>query len=172
MKGFHWQPESRPKDRKDISPLELRRSERTRYLARSMPRFNETERYFPGHMKSIAKKLAAADSLRRVRHAEARERQALAEQEAALAAQDSLAAAPADSTLAVPKDSLAAPAAPKDSLAARTGQEGAVQPADSLAAGPGAAAAVEPVHVPTAEELKAARKAEAEAKRQARGVAR
>lgn len=172
MKGFHWQPESRPKDRKDISPLELRRSERTRYLARSMPRFNETERYFPGHMKSIAKKLAAADSLRRVRHAEARERQALAEQEAALAAQDSLAASPADSTLAVPKDSLAAPAAPKDSLAARTGQEGAVQPADSLAAGPGAAAAVEPVHVPTAEELKAARREEAEAKRQARVDAR
>jgi hypothetical protein len=172
MKGFHWQPESRPKDRKDITPLELRRSERTRYLARSMPRFNETERYFPGHMKSIAKKLAAADSLRRVRHAEARERQALAEQEAALAAQDSLAAAPADSTLAVPKDSLAAPAAPKDSLAARTGQEGAVQPADSLAAGPGAAVAVEPVHVPTAEELKAARREEAEAKRQARVDAR
>ena len=170
MKGFHWQPESRPKGRKDITPLELRRSERVRYLARPMPRFAETERYFPGHMQSIARKLAAADSLRRVRHAEARERQSLAEQEAALAAQDSLAAARADSTLTVAKDSLGAATAPKDSLAARSGQD--AQPADSLAAGAGAAAAVETEHVLTPEELRAARREEAEAKRQARADAR
>ena len=169
MKGFHWQPESRPKNRKDITPLELRRSERVRYLARPMPRFAETERYFPGHMQSIAKKLAAADSLRRVRHAEARERQRLAEQEAALAAQDSL-AVPADSALAVAKDSLGTPAAPKDSLAARNGQD--AQPADSLAADAGAAAALEAEHVLTPEELRAARREEAEAKRQARADAR
>ena len=134
MKGFSWQPDRRPKDKNDITPLELRRSERTRYLARPMPKFTQTERYFPGHMKSIAKKLAAVDSLRQVRHAEAQRRQA--EQEAALAAErdslaalDSLAAAPTDSVLAAPKDTLKAPS---DSVVA-------VKPAaDTVAAAPAA----------------------------------
>ena len=39
MKGFNWQPDLRPKGKKDITKLPLRRSERTSYLARPMPRF-------------------------------------------------------------------------------------------------------------------------------------
>ena len=186
MKGFSWQPDLRPKGKWDITSLELRPSERLRYLSRSMPSFVETERYFPGHMKSIAQKLAAADSLRRVRHAEERERQAQAEREAALAEMsDSLSqqtsalsdslvitAVPADGP--APADSLLKPAVPKE----------VHEPADSLSTGPGAEGALmENERELSLEELKAeaearkaaekaSRKAEAEAKRQARSEAR
>lgn len=167
MKGFSWQPERRPKDKSDITPLELRRSERMRYLARPMPKFTQTERYFPGHMKSIAKKLEAADSLRRVRHAEAQRREAerqaaLAAERDSLAALDSLSTAPADSLLTAPKDSLKAPA---DSAAA-------VKPVqDSVSVAP----AQEPERVLTPAEQKAAeaaRKAEAKAARKAAAAAK
>jgi hypothetical protein len=171
MKGFHWQPESRPRGKSDITPLELRRSERTKYLARSMPTFNQTESYFPGHMKSIAKKLAAADSLRQVRHAEERRRQALAEQEAEMkAAQDSLEAASAADSLAVVS---ATPEVEKD----------VPSPVDSVSSHRPSPVVAEPERELTPEEIKAkeaaekaaqkaARKAENEAKRQARVDAR
>jgi len=174
MKGFNWQPDIRPKGKEDITDLPLRRSERVRYLARPMPRFTETERYFPGHMKSIARKLAAVDSLRQVRHAEERRRHALAEQEAAMAAAaDSLQAA-ADSINAV---------APADSLLDAGGSEPVSSPADTVMSGGKPVKPAVPVHEMTPEELKAAeaaqkaaekaaRKAEAEAKRQARIDAR
>jgi len=179
LKGFDWQPGLRPRDRNDITQLVLREPERMEYLSRSMPKFSETERYFPGHMKSIAKKLAAADSLRRVRHAEERRRQALAEEQAALAAADSLLAV-ADSLQAA-ADSLAqAPAAEQK---ASSDSLGAKAPADTVLAG---GKPVEPGDLAeemTPEEQKAAeaerkaaeraaRKAEAEAKRQARIDAR
>ena len=174
MKGFNWQPDIRPKGKEDITDLPLRRSERVRYLARPMPRFTETERYFPGHMKSIARKLAAADSLRQVRHAEERRRQALADQEAAMAAAaDSLQAA-ADSINTV---------APADSLPDAGGSESVSSPADTVMSGGKPVKSAVPVREMTPEELKAAeaaqkaaekaaRKAEAEAKRQARIDAR
>lgn len=181
LKGFHWQPETRPKDKNDITVLELREPERFEYLSRAMPKFTETERYFPGHMKSIAKKLAAADSLRRVRHAEERRRQALAEQEAALAAADSLQAeAAADSLAAAPAAGQADAAAQAAEGSPKAGAEAqASAPVDTVLAG---GKPVEPGEIasePTPEELKAAeaarkaaekavRKAEAEAKRQAR----
>ena len=171
MKGFNWQPDIRPKGKDDITKLPLRRSERVGYLARPMPRFTETERYFPGHMRSIARKLAVADSLRQVRHAEERRRHELAEQEAALAAAaDSLqAAAAADSVLA---------AAPVGSL-----RNEVVSPVEDVVSGSKAVEPEAPAHEMTPEELKAAeaarkaaeqaaRKAEAEAKRQARIDAR
>ncbi len=184
MKGFSWQPETRPKGKEDITTLELRPSERLKYLARPMPAFTETDRYFPGHMDAVAKKLAAADSLRRVRHAEERERQVLREAELAAAA-DSLsqeAAAPSDTvSITVGAEGAAAPA---DSLAGPVVHEQVPAQADSLAVD-----AVEG-NVPVVnerelspEELKAeaqarkaagkaAKKAEAEAKRKARSDAR
>jgi len=184
MKGFTWQPETRPKGKEDITTLELRPSERLKYLARPMPAFTETDRYFPGHMDAVAKKLAAADSLRRVRHAEERERQALREAELAAAA-DSLsqeAAAPSD-TVSITAGAEGA-AAPTDSLAGPVVHEQVPAQADSLAVD------VVEGNVPVAnerelspEELKAeaqarkaaekaAKKAEAEAKRKARSDAR
>ena len=184
MKGFSWQPESRPKGKEDITTLELRPSERLKYLARPMPAFTETDRYFPGHMASVAKKLAAADSLRRVRHAQERERQALREAELA-AASDSLSQevpAPADTVvITAGTEDVAAPA---DSLAGRLIPKEVSGPSDSLSVD--LAEEIVPEvneHVPSPEELKAeaearkaaekaARKAEAEAKRQARIDAR
>ena len=176
MKGFNWQPDIRPKGKNDITELPLRRSERTGYLARPMPRFTETERYFPGHMKSIARKLEAADSLRRARHAEERRRQALAEQEAALAAAaDSLQAEAAVDTVAVDL--------PEDVLQGAGGSPAAVAPADTVLSGGKPVEPEVPSRELTPEELKAAeaarkeaekaaRKAETEAKRQARANAR
>ena len=121
MKGFLWQPDFRPTGKEDITELELRPSERMRYLARSMPSFNETERYFPGHMRSIARKLSQADSLRRVRHAEESRKQALLEQEtAAQAAKDSLRTP--DAGVEARDDGQELPDAP----------EGLGQPSDSL----------------------------------------
>ena len=172
MKGFNWQPELRPRDKSDITPLELRRSERTKYLARSLPQFTQTENFFPGHMRAIAKKLAAADSLRQVRHAEERRRQALAEQQAELeAVQDSLAASAAADSLA---SVTTVPEPEEDIVPAR----------DSVSvSGELPERVEEPVRELTPEEQKAAeaaekaaekaaRKAEAEAKRQARVDAR
>ena len=176
MKGFNWQPDLRPKGKEDITKLPLRRSERTSYLALPMPRFTETERYFPGHMKSIARKLAAADSLRQVRHAEERRRHALAEQEVALAAEaDSLQAeAPMDTTTVN---------VPLDSLQGAGGSPAAVAPADTVLSGGKPVEPEVPARELTPEELKAAEaarkaaeraahKAEVEAKRQARANAR
>ena len=184
MKGFSWQPETRPKGKEDITTLELRPSERLKYLARPMPAFTETDRYFPGHMDAVAKKLAAADSLRRVRHAEERERQALREAELAAAA-DSLsqeAAAPSD-TVSITAGAEGA-AAPADSLAGPAVHEQVPAQADSLAvdAAEGNVPVVNEREL-SPEELKAeaqarkaaekaAKKAEAEAKRKARSDAR
>ena len=187
MKGFLWQPESRPKGKEDITDLELRPSERLSYLSRPMPSFMETERYFPGHMKAIAAKLAAADSLRRVRHAEERERQALLERQAALEElPDSLAqqgtepegelviTAGAEEGQEVPKDSLGTPGLPDivpvqaDSLSVDAeemealGENERELSLEELKAGAEALKAAD----------KAARKAEAEAKRKARSDAR
>ncbi len=178
MRGFHWQPEKRPRSRYDITRQELRPSERSKYLAVSMPRFIETETYFPGHMKSIEKKLAAADSLRRVRHAEEAERQAQAEREAAqeAARKDSLAVSAGDAAeTAAAGGEKEVPVAPEAGAAV----------ADSLSAGaePEIPEVSEPERELTPSELKAAeearkaadkaaRKAEAEAKRQARIDAR
>ena len=175
MKGFNWQPGRRPKGKSDITPLELRRSERVQYLSRSMPSFTQTETYFPGHMKAIAKKLAAADSLRQVRHAEERRKQAMAEQEAEMKAlQDSLDAVVAADSLDVIEE--------VPEMAAK----GVPSPADSVSGARRPSPVVvepEPLRELTPEEIKAreaaekaaqkaARKADAEAKRQARVDAR
>ena len=197
MKGFSWKPQIRPAGKEDITSLELRPSERLRYLARPMPSFTETERYFPGHMKTIAAKLAAADSLRRVRHAEERERQA--EREAALAlASDSLSVAAADSLVITagidgeeeeaPGDILEeTPDIPEDlSEVADSLSVGMDAVTDSLSVGSEEEEAFEELdlgHESSPEELKAreaarkaaekaARKAESEAKRKARSEAR
>ena len=81
MKGFNWQPDLRPKGKEDITPLELRPSERSTYITRPMPTFTQTEKYFPGHMDSIKKMLAAQDSIRRAQHAEQVRLQKLAEEQ-------------------------------------------------------------------------------------------
>ena len=193
MKGFSWQPERRPKGKEDITDLELRPSERLRYLSRAMPSFTETEKYFPGHMEAIAAKLAAADSLRRVRHAEERERQALAERQAALeASPDSLAQKgldpeglePEGREVVIDAGFEEGEGAPEESIGAPEFPEEVLEQADSLSVGVEEMEALgENERELSLEELKAeaearkaadkaARKEEAEAKRQARSEAR
>ena len=63
MKGFRWDPERRPRGRRDITPLVPRASQRTSYLARPHAEFKETDKYFPGHIKQIYKDIAYRDSM-------------------------------------------------------------------------------------------------------------
>lgn len=122
LKGFNWLPGLRPEGKEDITPLELRGSQRTSYTGRPMPMFSQTEKYFPGHMASIRKMLASQDSIRRVRHAEDVRRQKEAE-ELNKAALDSTASARVPDSTDIAKtsaDSLAVKdlPAPSDTTAA------------------------------------------------------
>ena len=101
LKGFQWQPEKRPKGPQDITSLKPRKSERERYEAIPRAQFNQTDTYFPGHMKGVYKMLQQQDSLNRAKRAERRRLEELGRQQAAVA--DSLAGA-------VPSDSLSGPA--------------------------------------------------------------
>ena len=63
MKGFRWDPERKPLGPQDITPLTVRPSERTSYLARPHAQFKETNVYFPGHIKKIYQDIAYRDSM-------------------------------------------------------------------------------------------------------------
>ena len=156
LKGFNWQPELRPQGKEDITPLQLRETERARYLAHAMPGFTETERYFPGHMDAIRKKLASQDSVRRVQHADEVRRRNLVEEQEALKVTDSLAALEILEKIAA-ADS---PADSSDTAVVRDADE-VIAPADSLTAVADTAAVNEPAPV----DEKALRAAEAEARR-------
>ena len=91
LKGFQWQPEKRPKGPQDITSLKPRKSERERYEAIPRAQFNQTDTYFPGHMKGVYKMLQQQDSLNRAKRAERQRLEELGRQQAAVA--DSLAGA-------------------------------------------------------------------------------
>lgn len=182
LKGYIWSPELRPQGPEDITPLVLRESERDEYLARPTCKFVETRKYFPGHIESVREMLAAQDSIRDARRQAQRQADSLRVESEQIARLDSLAliaerhlqAGPADSLAASPADSLTAPAA--DSLVLSTADSLAVSPSDSLASGAGMSiqeirAAREAEKMKAAEDS-AAKKAAAEAKRQARSDAR
>lgn len=57
LKGFNWQPDRRPRGRNDITPLELRVTERPKYAARPRTTFRFTDKYFPGYMSGVYKKM-------------------------------------------------------------------------------------------------------------------
>ncbi|MCR5017180.1 MAG: hypothetical protein K6A64_00095 [Bacteroidales bacterium] len=63
LKGFRWDPDKQPKGPEDITSLVPRGSERTSYLARSHPEFNQTSKYFPGYINNIYKEIARRDAL-------------------------------------------------------------------------------------------------------------
>ena len=90
MKDFNWDPDSRPKGRRDITSLEVKPTERDYYESRPRAQFTQTEIYFPGYMKTV---YAGIEDARR-RKREARRAREAAEQ----AAKDSLAMAARDSS--------------------------------------------------------------------------
>jgi hypothetical protein len=87
MKGFKWQPERRPADRKAVTKLSLRPSERKRFSKVTQPKYKQTEIYFPGYIGDIKMQIAVRDSLRQIRERE----QAMAEMTAEVQLADSLA---------------------------------------------------------------------------------
>ena len=172
LKGFNWLPERRPADRKAVTPLSLRPSERLKYAAHPRAKYKQTDIYFPGYMNDVYRQIEVRDSLRRVRE---RERQ-IAEREAAEKARlDSLAMTDSLSNNISLPDSLGTKlewltvtdslSVGRDSLAAR--RDSLVTRKDSLALSdslsiPDSLAVADSVIVnePTKEELKAAAKAE------------
>ena len=124
MKGFRWEPERKPRGRRDITPLVPRPSQRTSYLARPHAQFKETNVYFPGHINKIYKDIAYRDSMAVVKARQPKEKPVVAapvdttSAGAVVAPVDTTAApavlSPADEALREALDSLAAPAV-KDS---------------------------------------------------------
>ena len=98
MKGFRWDPERRPRGPRDITPLTVRPSQRTSYLARPHAQFKETNVYFPGHINKIYKDIAYRDSMEVVKARQPKEKPAAVTAEKPLSA--------ADDSLRVALDSL------------------------------------------------------------------
>ena len=106
LKGFDWQIDACPRGKQDITLLSLRASERSSYSARPRATFEYTDRYYPGYIPGIMKRIREGKVAKA--NAEAR-RKAAAQAKAAAAdsltlsgdslsvAQDSLSLSPADS---------------------------------------------------------------------------
>ena len=131
LKGFNWLPEKRPRGKSDITPLTVRPSERRKYAARPRTVFTFTDKYFPGYMSGVYKKIEKDKAEKAKREAARKEAEALkanADSTGIVNAVDSLSQAlpqvdslnkvtsPVDSLSSVP-DSLSNNAAAKDTLA-------------------------------------------------------
>lgn len=131
LKGFNWLPDKRPRGKSDITPLTVRPSERRKYAARPRTVFTFTDKYFPGYMSGVYKKIEkgkAEKAKREAAHKEAEALKANADSTGIVNAVDSLSQAlpqvdslnkvtsPVDSLSSV-TDSLSNNAAAKDTLA-------------------------------------------------------
>lgn len=131
LKGFNWLPDKRPRGKSDITPLTVRPSERRKYAARPKTVFTFTDKYFPGYMSGVYKKIEKDKAEKAKREAARKEAEALkanADSTGIVNAVDSLSQAlpqvdslnnvtsPVDSLSSV-TDSLSNNAAAKDTLA-------------------------------------------------------
>lgn len=131
LKGFNWLPDKRPRGKSDITPLTVRPSERRKYAARPRTVFTFTDKYFPGYMSGVYKKIEKDKAEKAKREAARQEAEALkanADSTGIVNAVDSLSQAlpqvdslnnvtsPVDSLSSV-TDSLSNAAAAKDTLA-------------------------------------------------------
>lgn len=158
LKGFRWEPAKRPADRRAVTPLSLRPSERLRYAARPRATFRQTDIYFPGYMNDVYRQIQVRDSLRSIREAErqAAEKEASLLQNAdslsrtdSLTVADSLSVAPDSSrTSAIAEDT----AGQKDSLG--------VPAVDSVAVADSSLAPEPGVKEVSTKEIRAAERAE------------
>ena len=131
LKGFNWLPDKRPRGKSDITPLTVRPSERRKYAARPRTVFTFTDKYFPGYMSGVYKKIEKDKAEKAKRETARKEAEALkanADSTGIVNAVDSLSQAlpqvdslnkvtsPVDSLSSV-TDSLSNDAAAKDTLA-------------------------------------------------------
>ena len=131
LKSFNWLPDKRPRGKSDITPLTVRPSERRKYAARPRTVFTFTDKYFPGYMSGVYKKIEKDKAEKAKREAARKEAEALkanADSTGIVNAVDSLSQAlpqvdslnkvtsPVDSLSSV-TDSLSNDAAAKDTLA-------------------------------------------------------
>ena len=131
LKGFNWLPDKRPRGKSDITPLTVRPSERRKYAARPRTVFTFTDKYFPGYMSGVYKKIEKDKAEKAKREAARKEAETLkanADSTGIVNAVDSLSQAlpqvdslnkvtsPVDSLSSV-TDSLSNNAAAKDTLA-------------------------------------------------------
>lgn len=100
LKGFSWQPELRPSGRQDVTPYSIRPSERSRYAARPRTSFEYTDKFYPGYMPGVMKKIADGK---------------LAKERAEVQRRSAAKSVPVDSASVLSPDSLAN-VQPKDSL--------------------------------------------------------
>ena len=73
IKGFNWDPSRRPAGKEDVTPLEIRASQREKYSLRPRATFKETEIYFPGYMESVYKGIREKEEMKANREAEAQD---------------------------------------------------------------------------------------------------
>jgi len=132
MKGFNWSPDLRPASKADITPLEVKPSERAKYAKRPKAEFKYTDIYFPGYIAGVYREIEVRDSLSKIPRPDTTSALELkkvdADSVSVIAASDSLKAG-ADS-LAAPMDSSSVKA-PSDSTAAAAdslGQKEKVNP--------------------------------------------
>ena len=131
LKGFNWLPDKRPRGKSDITPLTVRTSERRKYAARPRTVFTFTDKYFPGYMSGVYKKIEKDKAEKAKRETARKEAEALkanADSTGIVNAVDSLSqtlpqvdslnkvTSPVDSLSSV-TDSLSNNAAAKDTLA-------------------------------------------------------
>ena len=100
LKGFSWQPELRLSGRQDVTPYSIRPSERSRYATRPRTSFEYTDKFYPGYMPGVMKKIAAGK---------------LAKERAEVQRRSAAKSVPMDSASVSSPDSLAN-VPPKDSL--------------------------------------------------------
>ena len=73
IKGFNWDPSRRPAGKEDVTPLEMRASQREQYSQRPRATFKETEIYFPGYMESIYKGIREKEAMKAERESASQE---------------------------------------------------------------------------------------------------
>lgn len=159
LKGFNWLPDKRPKDKYDIIPFTPRVSERKEYESRPRAKFEQTEIYFPGYMASVYKDIEQGKAASSRRKEEQRQASALNRQRL-------------DSLVNNVLDSILVEEFLSDSLIFDIDTTTLVTGVDTLSLDNKTQDARTGTAEPTAQEIKAAKRAEKAAKRAARVAAR
>lgn len=128
LKGFDWQPELRPSGRQDVTPLSVRSSERLKYAARPRTSFDYTDRYYPGYMPGVMKKIEAGKQAKARADARGHEAVPVRTDSASVSLPDSV-------SVNAPADSAASAAADTSAVSLPHVKDSVSVAADSLAAG-------------------------------------